>query len=121
MQENRPINFASVKHFSKNDKTIANSTDPGPPKEKPSDDTPVSDMLPHLGAAGAFVREALTAAGGQYEIEKVFPGDVAISTGEVDHRPIAHDDGECLCLAVLDAPISLTGTVGRLLNPFIRF
>lgn len=86
-------------------------------------------VLMKIGAGRAMPQhthkgtEALMVLAGGYRDESgdFFPGDVAISTGEVDHRPIAHDDGECLCLAVLDAPISLTGTVGRLLNPFIRF
>ena len=48
-------------------------------------------------------------------------GDVAISDHEVDHSPIADDDGDCICLAVTDAPLRLTGKIGRFLNPFIRF
>jgi putative transcriptional regulator len=47
-------------------------------------------------------------------------GDLAEADAEVDHRPIADDDEECLCLAVTDAPLRLTGLFGRLLNPFLR-
>jgi putative transcriptional regulator len=47
-------------------------------------------------------------------------GDVAEADSEVDHRPVADADEECLCLAVTDAPVRLTGRLGRLLNPFIR-
>jgi putative transcriptional regulator len=47
-------------------------------------------------------------------------GDVAEADSAVDHRPITDADEECLCLAVLDAPVRLTGRLGRLLNPFIR-
>lgn len=76
--------------------------------------------MPHHTHKGT---EALMVLAGGYRDHSgdFLPGDVAISTGAVDHRPIAHDDGDCLCLAVLDAPITLTGTLGRLLNPFIRF
>jgi putative transcriptional regulator len=35
--------------------------------------------------------------------------------------PTADDDGDCVCLAVTDAPLRLTGPIGRLFNPFIRF
>lgn len=48
-------------------------------------------------------------------------GDLAIADGSVNHRPRADDDQDCLCLAVTDAPLRLTGLIGRLLNPFIRF
>jgi putative transcriptional regulator len=47
-------------------------------------------------------------------------GDVAEADREVDHRPVVDADEECLCLAVTDAPVRLTGRLGRLLNPFIR-
>ena len=48
-------------------------------------------------------------------------GDVAVADEEIEHRPVADDDGDCLCLTVLDAPLRLTGTFGRFLNPFVRF
>ena len=48
-------------------------------------------------------------------------GDLAIADRAVDHSPVADEDGDCLCLAVTDAPLRLTGTFGRLLNPFVRF
>jgi putative transcriptional regulator len=47
-------------------------------------------------------------------------GDLAIADGSIDHRPMADPDGDCLCLAVTDAPIRLTGPIGRFLNPFLR-
>lgn len=40
------------------------------------------------------------------------PGDV--------HRPHADATMDCVCLAVLDAPIRLRGLFGRLANPFMR-
>jgi putative transcriptional regulator len=47
-------------------------------------------------------------------------GDVEVADSAVDHRPVADADGDCLCLAVADAPLRLTGRLGRLLNPFVR-
>ncbi|MFO1074768.1 MAG: ChrR family anti-sigma-E factor [Geminicoccaceae bacterium] len=47
-------------------------------------------------------------------------GDLAIADGTIDHRPTADADEDCLCLAVTDAPLRLTGMLGRLLNPFLR-
>lgn len=47
-------------------------------------------------------------------------GDVAVADSTVTHRPVADPVGECLCLAVTDGPLRLTGPVGRLLNFFVR-
>ena len=47
-------------------------------------------------------------------------GDVEYADAAVDHRPVADPHGDCLCLAVVDAPVRLTGRFGRLINPFIR-
>jgi putative transcriptional regulator len=47
-------------------------------------------------------------------------GDVAEADASVDHRPVADPGENCLCLAVTDAPLRLTGPIGRLLNPFLR-
>lgn len=33
---------------------------------------------------------------------------------------MADPDGECLCLAVTEAPMRLTGVVGRLIAPFLK-
>ncbi|WP_181701883.1 ChrR family anti-sigma-E factor [Chthonobacter albigriseus] len=47
-------------------------------------------------------------------------GDISITDSSVDHKPVADDDGDCICFAVTDAPLRLTGFFGRLFNPFIR-
>jgi putative transcriptional regulator len=47
-------------------------------------------------------------------------GDITINDSSVDHQPVADDDGDCICFAVTDAPLRLTGRIGRLFNPFIR-
>jgi putative transcriptional regulator len=47
-------------------------------------------------------------------------GDVAEADSHLDHRPVADADEICLCLAVTDGPLRLTGWLGRMLNPFIR-
>ncbi len=43
-------------------------------------------------------------------------GDIAIADQEVDHRPMADPDEDCICFAVTDAPLRLTGPVGRVLQ-----
>ncbi|SDZ84832.1 ChrR family anti-sigma-E factor [Microbulbifer marinus] len=40
--------------------------------------------------------------------------------GEV-HRPIATQDQECLCFSVVEAPVTITGPLGWLINPFLSF
>lgn len=47
-------------------------------------------------------------------------GDVAEADDSVTHRPMADPGEDCICLAVTDAPLKLTGPLSRLLNPFIR-
>lgn len=46
-------------------------------------------------------------------------GDVEVADGEVTHTPVAGMERDCICLAVTDAPLRLTGPLGRLLNYFI--
>ncbi|GEO40692.1 anti-sigma factor [Skermanella aerolata] len=64
----------------------------------------------------------LVLAGGFSDGDKQYQrGDFSFCDRETDHSPVADDDGECLCLTVIDAPLRLTGPLMRLLNPFIRF
>ena len=46
-------------------------------------------------------------------------GDFMVRTPDDTHRPMASGDKECICLSVLDAPISFTGLL-RVINPFLR-
>lgn len=47
-------------------------------------------------------------------------GDVAFADEDLDHIPVADGQAECVCFAVLDAPLKLTGPIGRLFNRFMR-
>lgn len=47
-------------------------------------------------------------------------GDFALADASDEHRPVADPDGECVCLTISDAPLRLTGFLGRLISPFIR-
>lgn len=47
-------------------------------------------------------------------------GDVAYADDEINHKPVAEPGEACICFAVVDAPLELTGPIGRLMNPFIR-
>ena len=48
------------------------------------------------------------------------PGDFSLKDASDVHRPVVDSDEECVCFAVLDAPLKLTGMIGRLVNPFLR-
>jgi len=47
-------------------------------------------------------------------------GDFLVKGEGDQHTPVATQDRECICLAVTEGPIQLTGFLGRLLNPLIR-
>ena len=46
-------------------------------------------------------------------------GDMIEMREGEEHQPIADVGKDCICLVVAEAPVSLTGSVGRFLNPFI--
>lgn len=45
-------------------------------------------------------------------------GDIAIAESDLDHRPMTDPGEDCICFAVTDAPLHLTGPIGRLLDRF---
>ena len=47
-------------------------------------------------------------------------GDICIADSDVRHSPRADKDEDCLCFAVTDAPLRLTGPFGRLIQPFLK-
>jgi putative transcriptional regulator len=47
-------------------------------------------------------------------------GDVALADEELDHKPVAHNDEDCICFAVTDAPLKLTGPVGKVIQSLFR-
>lgn len=47
-------------------------------------------------------------------------GDVALADDTTVHSPVADPGEPCICLAVTDGPLRLTGRFARLLNPFLR-
>lgn len=46
--------------------------------------------------------------------------DFVVLNQEDNHKPVAVGCEDCITLSVLSAPVKLTGTFTRLLNPFIR-
>ena len=70
----------------------------------------------HHGSEITLVLQGgFTDAHGHYE-----RGDIAYADDHVNHKPVADEGEVCVCFAVVDAPLELTGPLGRLINPFIR-
>lgn len=46
-------------------------------------------------------------------------GDIAIADADLDHKPITDADEDCICFAVTDAPLHLTGPFGRFIDRFL--
>ncbi|WP_349367530.1 ChrR family anti-sigma-E factor [Salinarimonas sp.] len=47
-------------------------------------------------------------------------GDIAVADMDVDHQPVADADEDCFCFAVTDAPLKLTGPIGRIVQKIFR-
>jgi putative transcriptional regulator len=48
-------------------------------------------------------------------------GDFLVrNPGEV-HRPTATQNQDCLCISVVEAPVKVTGLIGKIVNPFLSF
>lgn len=48
-------------------------------------------------------------------------GDFLMRSQSDHHTPMATKNSECICLAVTEGPIRLTGIFGRLINPLLRY
>lgn len=46
--------------------------------------------------------------------------DFVVLNEQDEHKPVALEGDDCITLSVLSAPVKLTGTFARMLNPFIR-
>lgn len=47
-------------------------------------------------------------------------GDFILADTQTIHQPKAANDCDCICFAVMDAPLKMTGFFGRMLNPFLK-
>jgi|SaaInl7_100m_RNA_FD_contig_21_1380738_length_723_multi_13_in_0_out_0_1 putative transcriptional regulator len=47
------------------------------------------------------------------------PGDFLVRQGDERHSPQAGQHEDCICLAVVDAPVQFTKGLSRLVNPFL--
>jgi putative transcriptional regulator len=48
------------------------------------------------------------------------PGDLAVVDSDIDHKPVASADEDCICFAVSEGPVKLTGPIARLFQKLIR-
>jgi putative transcriptional regulator len=46
-------------------------------------------------------------------------GDIALADEDIDHSPVAENDRPCICLAITDAPLRLTGSYRQFFSEFI--
>jgi putative transcriptional regulator len=70
--------------------------------------------IPHHGHRGQEM--VLVLSGGYHDGETGYgPGDLQISGPETLHRPIADEDGPCLCLVAVEGAIRPTSLVGRVI------
>jgi putative transcriptional regulator len=70
----------------------------------------------HHGSEVTLVLQgAFSDGNGRYGV-----GDIAYADDDVNHKPVADAGEVCICFAVVDAPVKLTGPIGRLMNQFIR-
>lgn len=66
----------------------------------------------HAGREMTLVlRGGFSDAGGHFA-----RGDIALADSNVDHIPVADADEDCLCFAVTEAPLKLTGPFGRIVQ-----
>lgn len=75
--------------------------------------------MPHHGHAG---EELTVVIKGAYDSEcgHFTVGDMEVANSDTKHKPVADAVNGCLCLAVLSAPVQLTGFVGWFINPFLK-
>jgi putative transcriptional regulator len=46
-------------------------------------------------------------------------GDFILADTQTVHQPKAAENADCICFAVMDAPLKMTGFFGKMLNPFL--
>lgn len=72
--------------------------------------------VPHHRHGGDEITVVLQGSFSDHE-DKYGVGDFIVRTEGEAHRPVASQDGDCLCLATLDAPIRMSNWLLRLLQP----
>ena len=68
----------------------------------------------HFSVLGLVLDGAFSDTRGRYG-----RGDIALADEDVDHSPVAENDRPCICLAITDAPLRLTGSYRQFFSEFI--
>lgn len=80
---------------------------------------PAGKPMPRHGHRGSELTVVL--AGAFRDGDTLFVrGDVETADEDLEHQPIATEDGDCICLAVTDAPLRFNSLIARILQPFFR-
>ncbi|GLU27223.1 ChrR family anti-sigma-E factor [Brucella sp. NBRC 12950] len=79
---------------------------------------PAGRPVPEHGHGGREL--TLVLSGSFYDETGLFArGDIEEADGDLVHQPIASPDGDCICLAVTDAPLKFQSWLMRLVQPLI--
>lgn len=71
----------------------------------------------HTGTEFTLVLSgAFSHAGGRFG-----PGDIEEADDQVEHVPVVDAGEACICLVAMDGKLKLLGSMGRMLQPFVRF
>ena len=54
------------------------------------------------------------------EFDRFARGDVEVANEDLDHRPIAEEGEDCICLVASDAPLRFNALLPRIAQPFFR-
>lgn len=74
--------------------------------------------MPEHGHGGEEITLVLKGAYNDH-IGRFGPGDVADLDEDVEHRPIAEQGGECICLVAIERPTRFKSLAARLMQPFV--
>ena len=79
-------------------------------------------LLPHLAFAASPVKVGLmipmSGPAGLFGPSSKNCGELAVADHDVQHRPRAEGDEDCICLAVTDGALRFTDTLGRMARDF---
>ena len=80
---------------------------------------PAGQAVPDHGHGGTELTQVLQGAF-RDEADRFGPGDIEVATEDTQHRPVAEDGMDCICLAATDAPLKFSGMLPRIAQPFFR-
>ena len=80
---------------------------------------PAGKPVPEHSHAGKELTVVLS--GGFHDVTGEYgPGDIQEAYGDLEHQPHARDSGDCIALAITDAPLRFSGIAARLVQPFFK-